>query len=76
VVSDGGRLTAIGLAFGIAGAIVIGLTMRAQLFGVGVFDPLTFAVVFVLIAGTAFLACWLPARRAARVQPSVALRYE
>jgi len=76
VLNDGGRLTAIGLALGLAGAIAIGMAMRAQLFGVGVLDPLTLAVVVVLIAGTALLACWLPARRAARVDPNVALRYE
>jgi putative ABC transport system permease protein len=76
VLGDGGRLTGIGLALGIAGAIAIGLTMRAQLFGVGVLDPLTLVVVVILIAGTALLACWLPARRASRVQPSVALRHE
>ena len=76
VLSDGGRLTAIGLGLGLVGAIAIGLTMRAQLFGVGAFDPLTLVVVVVLIGGTALLACWLPARRAARVEPNVALRYE
>ena len=76
VLGDGGRLTAIGLGLGLLGAIGIGLAVRAQLFGVEVFDPLTLAIVVVLIAGTALLACWLPARRASRVQPSVALRYE
>jgi ABC-type lipoprotein release transport system permease subunit len=41
-----------------------------------VFDPITLSIVVVLIAGTALLACWLPARRAARVNPTEALRYE
>ncbi|HEV7492056.1 MAG TPA: ABC transporter permease [Rhodanobacteraceae bacterium] len=76
VLGDGGRLTAIGLGLGVVGAIAIGLAVRAQLVGVEVFDPLTLAIVVVLIAGTALLACWLPARRASRVQPNVALRYE
>ncbi|HKE46987.1 MAG TPA: FtsX-like permease family protein, partial [Rhodanobacteraceae bacterium] len=76
VLGDGGRLTAIGLGLGLIGAIAIGVMMRAQLFGVGVFDPATLVVVVVLIAATALLACWLPARRASRVQPNVALRYE
>jgi predicted permease len=76
VLRDGGRLTALGLALGLIGAIGIGFAMRSQLFGVGVFDPLTLGTVLVLIAGTAFLACWLPARRAARVSPIQALRYE
>ena len=76
VLGDGGRLTIIGLGLGLLGAIAIGLMMRTQLFGVDVFDPLTLVTVVVLIATTALLACWLPARRAARVEPNVALRYE
>ena len=76
VFNDGGRLTAVGLALGVIAAIAIALTMRAQLFGVGVLDPLTLLIVLGLIAGTAAVACWLPARRAARVEPIEALRYE
>ncbi|HET7777536.1 MAG TPA: ABC transporter permease, partial [Rudaea sp.] len=76
VLRDGGRLTALGLGLGLAGAIAIGLAMRAQLFGVGVADPATLFGVVVLIGGTALLACWLPARRAARIAPIEALRYE
>jgi len=76
VFSDGGRLTVIGLALGLLSAVAIALTMRAQLFGVGVLDPLTLLTVLLLIAATAAFACWLPARRAARVEPIEALRYE
>jgi len=50
--------------------------MRAQLFGVGVADPATLLGVVVLIGATALVACWLPARRAARIAPIEALRYE
>jgi predicted permease len=76
VLRDGGRLTATGLLLGLAGALGIALAMRAQLFGVGVIDPLTLFGVITMIASTAFVACWLPARRAARVSPIEALRYE
>ena len=76
VLRDGGRLTALGLGAGLIGAIAIALAIRTQLFGVGVFDPLTLLTVLVLIAGTALTACWLPARRAARVDPIEALRHE
>ena len=76
ILGDGGRLAAAGLALGLVGAFAIALAMRSQLFGVGVLDPLTLVVVVVLIGGTALLACWLPARRASRVDPNVALRYE
>jgi len=76
VLRDGGRLTVLGLALGLIGALAIGFAVRSQLFGVGVFDPLTLGAVLVLIAGTALFACWLPARRASRVSPIQALRYE
>jgi predicted permease len=76
ILRDGGRLTALGLALGLIGAIAIGMAMRAQLFGVGVLDPATLAIVIAVIGTTALVACWLPARRAARVSPTEALRYE
>ncbi len=76
ILRDGGRLTALGLAIGLVGAIAIATAMRAQLFGVGVLDPATLAIVIGVIGTTALVACWLPARRAARIAPTEALRYE
>jgi len=50
--------------------------LNSLLFGVGAWDPITFAAIVLLITGVAFLAAWLPARRAARVDPIIALRTE
>jgi len=57
-------------------AFTLTRVMRTLLFGVSVRDPLTFALVPLLLAAVALLACWLPARRAAKVDPMQALRYE
>ncbi len=76
VLRDGGKLTMIGLGLGLIGAIGIAFMMRSQLFGIGVVDPLSLALVLILIGGTALFACWLPARRAANVSPIEALRHE
>jgi putative ABC transport system permease protein len=67
-------LAAAGIAIGIAGALALGRVIESQLFGVTVFDPLTFAAVVIVLAGSALLASWLPARRAASVEPASALR--
>jgi len=70
------RLTTIGLGVGIVLAAGAGQLLRGQIFGVSPLDPVTFVAVVALLAAVAFLAAWLPARRAARVDPIVALRSE
>ena len=76
VFRQGGRLIALGLAVGLLGGLVLTRFLGSMLFGVTAHDPATFAAIAVLLAGVALLACWLPARRAARVDPMVALRAE
>jgi predicted permease len=76
VLADGARLVGTGLAIGIVGAIALGQVLKSQLFGVGSVDPASLALVVAVLAATALLACWLPARRAARIAPLEALRYE
>ena len=70
------RLTAIGLGVGIALAAGAGRLLRSQIFGVSPLDPVTYAGMAALLAAVALLAAWLPARRAARVDPIVALQAE
>jgi putative ABC transport system permease protein len=76
VVRQGMKLAGLGILIGLAGAFVLTNFIRSLLFGVAPTDPLTFAVIPVLLATVALLACWLPARRAANVDPMEALRYE
>jgi putative ABC transport system permease protein len=76
VVRTGLRLVVGGIAIGIGGSLVLGRAIETQLVGVAVYDPPTFAATTLLLLITAAIACWIPARRAARVDPMVALRFE
>ncbi|HET7456638.1 MAG TPA: ABC transporter permease [Gemmatimonadaceae bacterium] len=76
VVGQGARLAALGVVLGVLGAVGLAHLLDALLYGVAPTDPFTFVVVPVALGATALLASWLPARRAARVDPMVALRAE
>jgi predicted permease len=76
ILSQGLRTIFFGVAIGIAGSLALTRTAESLLFGVTATDPLTFGGVTLLLAGAALLACYIPARRAMRVDPMVALRYE
>jgi predicted permease len=76
VLGQGLRTIFIGVAIGIAGSLALTRTVESLLFGVTATDPLTFGGVTLLLVGAALLACFIPARRATKVDPLVALRYE
>jgi ABC-type antimicrobial peptide transport system permease subunit len=76
VIGQGMRLAAAGIVLGILGGLAITHLMESLLFDVPSYDPLTFGGVTLLVAAAAFLAGWLPARRAARIDPLGALRQD
>ena len=76
VVGDGIRLAVAGIVIGVVIALAITRLLSALLYGVGASDPMTFVGVVALLALVSLVASYLPARRAARVDPMVALRYE
>jgi putative ABC transport system permease protein len=76
VVQQGMILALIGVAVGVAGALALTRVMSSLLFGITQRDPFTFVVVAILLIVVAFIACFVPARRATKVDPLVALRYE
>jgi putative ABC transport system permease protein len=75
-VGEGMQLVAIGLAVGLVGAVALARFVRTMLFDVSPSDPITFGAISALLAAVAFVACYVPARRATRVDPLVALREE
>jgi putative ABC transport system permease protein len=76
IVAQGFKLVVIGLVIGLLGALASMKLISSLLFGVNWTDPLTFLMVALLLAFVALLACYIPARRATRLDPLSALRYE
>jgi putative ABC transport system permease protein len=76
VLGQGARLALLGVILGFIAALAVTRLMTSLLFGVQPTDPITFIAVPALLMGVALLACYIPARRATRVDPIIALRYE
>ena len=74
ILKEGGVLLAIGLAFGVTGAFFAARIIRGLLFGVAPNDPITFVSVAMVMAAIGILACWIPARRASRIDPAITMR--
>jgi putative ABC transport system permease protein len=74
ILKEGGVLLAMGLVLGVAGAFFATRVMRGLLFGVAPHDPATFIGVAVMMAAIGMVACWIPALRAARIDPAIAMR--
>jgi putative ABC transport system permease protein len=76
IVGRGMKLTAVGVVIGVGGAIALTRLMHSLLFNTSATDPFIFILISALLSLAAFFACYLPARRAAKVDPLIALRYE
>jgi ABC-type antimicrobial peptide transport system permease subunit len=76
ILKHGLALTVVGLGLGLAGASALTRLIKSYLFGVSATDPLTLVAVTLLLMIVALVACWIPARRATKVDPMIALRCE
>jgi ABC-type antimicrobial peptide transport system permease subunit len=76
VLKKGLLLIVVGLVIGVAGALALTRVLRSLLYGVTVTDPVTFAAVSLLLMAVGLVACYIPARRATKIDPMSALRYE
>ena len=74
ILSEGGVLLAIGLVLGVASAYVASGVIRGLLFGVAPHDPITLIGVAAMMTAIGLLACWIPARRASRIDPAITMR--
>jgi putative ABC transport system permease protein len=76
VMGESAALTVLGIAWGVPAALWASRAVKSFLYGLSTTDPWTYALLSAVLAGIALSAAWIPARRAARVDPMVALRYE
>jgi putative ABC transport system permease protein len=76
LVMQGGKLVAIGVLIGLAAVVAVSRILSGFLYGISAVDGVTFVAVTIVLVSVALVACYIPARRATRVDPMVALRYE
>jgi ABC-type antimicrobial peptide transport system permease subunit len=76
VLKEGAKFSVSGIGLGLVGALVVTRWLASELYGVGPMDPFTYGGVAIVMGAVTMLACYVPARRAMRVDPMVALRYE